>query len=297
MENNRSVSPKKKINTVIARYCPYALFLPFLIFVAMFELLPLLTMVIRSFTVENGSGFTLENYLSGIFQRPAYRAAIKNTLELSFYSAVIGLFIVFIAAAILANAKHKMQSKYMMLLTVTSHFTGVPLVFAFISILGTLGVFVLIGKQLNIGVLGHFDLYTKTGLLLTYIYFQIPLGTLIMIPAFEAIHPEWKESASLLQASPFQFWWKVGIPVLIPSIAGTFSILFANAVSSFATPYTLLNNFPLMTISIAGLFVADVRPKPNLGSAFSIIMLFIIIAVILLTNLIKKVFAKGAVQQ
>lgn len=281
---------KKAVLKTIAQFWPA---LPFAVLVGMFELVPLISMIIRSFTKEYGSTFTLDNYINGIFRRPIYIASIKNTLQVSLLSAAIGMVVVFIAAALLVNAKNRLRRSYMTLLTITSNFAGMPLAFAFMSVLGTSGVFILISKNLGFAPLATFDLYTRTGLLLTYVYFQIPLGTLLMLPAFEAIRPEWKESAALLQANPAYFWWKVGIPVMMPSIAGTFSMLFANAVSAYATPYMLIPGQALMALNIAGMFVGENRPRPALGSAFSIIMLLIILGMIGLSNLVKRIYTRG----
>ena len=44
-----------------------------------------------------------------------------------------------------------------------------------------------------------------------FVWFAIPLGTLLLIPGFEAIRKEWKESATLMGATGFQFWIKIGI--------------------------------------------------------------------------------------
>jgi putative spermidine/putrescine transport system permease protein len=183
----------------------------------------------------------------------------------------------------------------MTLLTVTANFWGVPLAFSFISLLGVSGVLVLTGKAINFRPLAEYNLYTLRGLFLLYIYFQIPMGTLLMLPAFEAIRPEWQESAELLQASSLQFWIKVGIPVMIPSITGTFSMLFANAITAYATPMVMLSNAPLMGINIASIFVGDNRPRPNMGSAFSMIMLAFIFLVLGFSNLVRKLCSRGNV--
>jgi putative spermidine/putrescine transport system permease protein len=268
--------------------------LPFLIIACMFEFLPLVSMVIRSFTKEYGHSFTLDNYIKEIFQRPVYIQSIKTTLRLSFHSSLTGLVIVFFTAGILSYARRKIKRLYMTLLTVTSNFWGVPLAFSFISLLGVSGVLVLTGKAINFKPLAEYNLYSLRGLFLLYIYFQIPMGTLLMLPAFEAIRPEWRESAELLQANSFQFWTKVGIPVMIPSITGTFPMLFANAITAYATPMVMLSNAPLMGINIASIFIGDNRPKPNMGSAFSLIMLACIFLVLGLSNLAGRIFSKGS---
>ena len=35
-----------------------------------------------------------------------------------------------------------------------------------------------------------------------YTYFQIPLGVLLLYPAFDALRADWRESAALLGAGP-----------------------------------------------------------------------------------------------
>jgi putative spermidine/putrescine transport system permease protein len=190
--------------------------LPFLIIACMFEFFPLAGMVIRSFTREYGHGFTLDNYVKEIFLRPVYIQSIKSTLGLTLLSSLTGLVIVFVTAGLLTRARKKTKRFAITLLTVTSNFWGVPLAFSFISLLGVSGVLVLIGNAVHFKPLAEYNLYSLQGLFLMYIYFQIPMGTLLMLPAFEAIRPEWQESAELLHARPVQFWAKVGIPTMIP---------------------------------------------------------------------------------
>ena len=101
----------------------------------------------------------------------------------------------------------------------------------------------------------------------------------MMIPAFDGIKREWRESAQVLKAGPLQFWLRVGIPVLAPSIWGTVSILFANSLSAYGTAYALMgNNFSLMTIRIAGMFTGDVVQQVELGSAMSTVLALLMCA-------------------
>lgn len=62
----------------------------------------------------------------------------------------------------------------------TSNFAGVPLAFAFIILLGFNGALTLLLKQ--VGLLEDFSIYSKSGLILVYTYFQIPLGVLLLYP-------------------------------------------------------------------------------------------------------------------
>src|SRR3546814_15442234 len=96
----------------------------------------------------------------------------------------------------------------------TSNFAGVPLAFAFIILLGFNGSITIMLKQA--GIIEDFNLYSKTGLIILYTYFQIPLGVLLLYPAFDAIREDWRESAALLGANGGQFWPHIRLPVRPP---------------------------------------------------------------------------------
>ena len=268
-----------------------AFLLPLAFVIILFECVPLASMVIKSF-LDDGK-FTLDNYVS-VFTKPAYLVAIKNSLWITLSSAVVGLIIDFFLGMALSGSKGKGKSLYLSLLNLTSTFSGVPLSIAFITVLGTSGVFVLMGRQLGIDALADYNLYSLGGMFIIYVYFQIPMGTLLILPAFEKIRREWKESARLMDAGSIRFWVQVGIPVIMPSILGTFNMLFANAIATYATPYLLVNNsISLLPVKVVDMFVGDVKQRPGLGSALSIVLLTIVLIQIGLTNLCKKHFEKG----
>ena len=57
-----------------------------------------------------------------------------------------------------------------------------------------------------------FTLFSKTGVELVYLYFQIPLMILVIAPAIDGLRREWREAAANLGATPRQFWRHVGLP-------------------------------------------------------------------------------------
>lgn len=125
--------------------------------------------------------------------------------------------------------------------------------------------------------------------MITYIYFQIPLSMLLLLPAFESIKKEWKDAVGLLGGSSLTFWLKVGIPVLMPSILGTFSTMFANAIAAYATAYALvMNNVSILPIRISEQFVGDVVQNPHLGGALAVILMILMILSILMNKKILQ---------
>ena len=262
--------------------------LPFFLIAFLFEILPLANIVIESFSKTGGNGFTLEHFVK-IFTTRLYQQSIFNSLWISIFSALAGIIIAFLGAKAANAASAKVRNIFTSVLNITSNFAGVPLAFAFMILLGNVGILTLIGKNYGISFLADFDLYTINGLLLTYIYFQIPLATLLMLPIFGGLKKEWREAVGLLGGNSFHYWFKVAIPSLLPSILGTFSVLFANSLAAYGTAYALLsNNIALLPIRISQQYVGEVVQNQEFGCALSLVMMALMILSILITNKLQK---------
>ena len=263
--------------------------LPFIILISMFEIIPVLGIVIRSFTPDDGTiGVTLSNYIR-VFSKPLYQSAIINSLVIAVFSSVIGLVVAFFGAKAAYEKGGTAKKIFMSILNMVSNFSGVPLAFAYIIMLGNTGVLTLIGQKYGIGFLANFPLYSVVGLMITYIYFQIPLSVLLLLPAFESIKKEWKEAVNILGGTSGIFWIKVGVPVLMPSILGTFSTMFANSIAAYATAYALvMNNISILPIRISEQFVGDVVQNPHLGGALAVVLMMMMVASILMNEMILK---------
>nr|WP_189656921.1 MULTISPECIES: ABC transporter permease subunit [Pseudomonas] len=250
------------------RYLALLCLLPFAVFFIIFQVAPLAWVALNSLQSESGWG--LANF-SKIFASKFYLQALQRSLEISFWSSLFGIVIATLGAYSLRRVDSKLRDFVSAFANMTSNFAGVPLAFAFIILLGFNGALTLLLKQM--GLLGDFSIYSKTGLILVYTYFQIPLGVLLLYPAFDALREDWRESAALLGASHWQFWRHIGLPVLTPALLGTFVILLANALGAYATVYALTTgNFNVLPIRIAGLVAGDISLDPNLASALAMVL-------------------------
>lgn len=291
---NQKNSIRQGLNLMKKKTYIYLLALvPFLIVAMLYEIVPLITVIVKSFQPDGGTGFTLENYQS-VFSKLLYQKAIINSIKISLTSAVAGIIIAFLGARAAHQHQGKLNHVFMTVLNMVSNFAGIPLAFAYMILLGNAGLVVNIGKKLGINALSTYNLYTMNGMSLIYIYFQIPLSTLLLIPAFDGVQKQWKEACTLLGGTPGIFWRKVGIPVLMPSILGTFSVLFANALAAYATIYALMmDNIALLPVQIAGCFTGEVKIRAGLGGALSVVMMAIMVIMILITNGLSRRFQKG----
>ena len=250
------------------RYLALLCLLPFAVFFIIFQIAPLAWVAINS--VQSEAGWGLANF-SKVFASKFYLQALQRSLEISFWSSLFGIIIATLGAYSLRQVDSRLRDFVSAFANMTSNFAGVPLAFAFIILLGFNGALTLLLKQ--VGLLEDFSNYSKSGLILVYTYFQIPLGVLLLYPDFDALREDWRESAALLGASHWQYWRHIGLPVLTPALLGTFVILLANALGAYATVYALTTgNFNVLPIRIAGLVAGDISLDPNLASALAMVL-------------------------
>jgi putative spermidine/putrescine transport system permease protein len=258
---------------------------PFAIVFIVFQIAPLVWVLVHSLQSED-TGWGLDNF-SKIFASKFYLQAIQQSLEISFWSSLFGIVIAVLGSYSLHKVDSKLRNFVNAFANMTSNFSGVPLAFAFIILLGFNGSITIMLKQA--GIIEDFNLYSKTGLIILYTYFQIPLGVLLLYPAFDALREDWRESASLLGANSWQFWRFIGLPVLTPALLGTFVILLANALGAYATVYALTTgNFNVLPIRIAAMVSGDISLDPNMASALAVILVGLMTLVTLVHQWLLK---------
>lgn len=261
---------------------PVIFLLPFVLFFFLFQLAPVLWVIINSFSLDDT--LSLENYLQSL-NSPYILQAFSNSLWLAVCSGFSGLVI----AALLVNSLRKIDSRtgnaVIAFINMINNFSGVPLAFAFIIILGINGAITLLLRQY--GIIDGFDLYGKWGLLAIYIYFQIPLAVLLLYPAFDGLDDDWRGAAALLGASNLQYSLRIMLPVLFPALLGTFVILLANAMGAYASVYALTaGNYNVITVRIASMVSGDIFPEPNQAAAISVLLMLIMLLITVIQQLL-----------
>jgi putative spermidine/putrescine transport system permease protein len=251
---------------------------PFFIFALMFLIFPTLYLVVGAFQNDQGE-YTLAN-IQQLFSDPSIRNAYWVSIKISFWSATIGAFVgLAMAIAIVRGGLPRwVRATTMTFSGVASNFAGVPLAFAFLATLGRLGLVTIILRDLfglNIYAMG-FNILTSWGLIVVYLYFQIPLMIVIITPAIDGLKKEWGEAAATLGATTWQYWRMVVIPVLWPSFLGTVILLFANAFGAIATAYAFTgSSLSIVPIKLYAQIRGDVLHNPHLGYALAFGMIVI----------------------
>jgi putative spermidine/putrescine transport system permease protein len=246
---------------------------PFFLFATAFEVLPILVLVRSSLADEGGLGL-------GNFRRaltPMMLRSFGNSIQLSFVTALLGVaFGTVVAHAIVTTRNATLRSALTALADVSANFGGAPLAFAFIITLGSTGVVTLLLAAIGIELYPEFRIYSVAGLTVAYLYFQLPLLILLIIPALLGLQREWREAATSLGATGFQYWTRVALPILAPSLLGSFLLLFANAFGAYATAWTLTgSDVNLITVQIAALVRGEVQLDPGLADSLALLSLVV----------------------
>lgn len=250
--------------------------IPLLLILGYFFLFPISRLVYVSF-LSNDHTFTLSNFETA-FKEP-YRTGFLNSIKIGLLSAAIAAFPGAIAAYFIeSRGPSKLRRTIAVMSGVLANTGGVPLAFMFTAAIGLQGQLTKMLKAAGWDIYtGHFSLGTFQGLLVVYLYFQLPLMIIVFSPAIVSLRREWAEAARNLGANQFSYWRRIGIPLLFPSFIASFLLLFASGFSAYATANALtVGNLPLTPLQIGGLLDGNVSAQQlNLGKALGVVMIVI----------------------
>lgn len=240
---------------------------PFAAFMLLFLAYPITVVLTKS--VTPGGSFGVESLVRAL--SGSYRTGFVNSIALATTSALVGGIIGLLLALVVRGMTrprwlHPTLDSWS---AVASQLGGVPLAFAFIATIGAQG---LVTKGLlslgvdpadyGVSVSGFW------GIVIVYLYFQIPLMFLVIMPAVNGLRSSWREAAFILGASPARYWRMVGIPVLLPAVLGGMVLLFVNAFTAYATVYVLNSGGQLVPLQIRFLLQGNVvTGEEDLGNA------------------------------
>ncbi len=250
---------------------------PFFLFTLLFIVFPSVSLFIGSFQ-DNQGNFTLQNFIALTDPNiiSAYWVSIRISAATAVGGGILGFFLAY--AVTVGGLPRWVRNLLTTFSGVASNFAGVPLAFAFIATLGRTGLVTVILKTvfgLDLYNQG-FSLYSFWGLTLTYMFFQFPLMVLVITPALDGLKKEWREASENLGANSYQYWTKIALPILLPSLLATMILLFGNAFGAYATALSLTGGFiNLVTIVIGSEIKGDVLHNVNLGYALAFGMIII----------------------
>ena len=246
---------------------------PFFAYVGIFLLWPTGIVVVDALKNPNGA-WAFSNFTE--LGNPQVRGYFIGSLKLCLYSSLLGAVFGAILAYAVASGDPDgtVRRLYIAVSGVLAQFGGVILAFSFLVLIGP------------VGILFHASWYFEFpwGIGLIYTYFQIPLMVLVFLPAIDGLKVQWREASENLGASAWQYWRHVGAPLLMPAFLGAALLLFANALSAFATAVAWENQVAYIVPQQIGIAMSSEVGLSSVNEADLLALGMVILVAIVMTG-------------
>lgn len=232
--------------------------IPYVIFMMLFVVLPVLVIIYYAFT--NGQGqFSVENF-SNFFTNSRTMLTLLYSFGIAIVTTVVCLVIAYPVALILAKSSFKRKSTLLLLFVM-------PMWINF-----TLRVTAL--KEILTVIESNLAYYPLLNTIIGMTYDFLPFMILPIYNVIAKIDPSYEEAALDLGGKPKTVLFKVLIPLSMPGIVSGISMVFLPSMTNYVVLDMLYNSTYIMGSLIGSYFsVYDW----NNGSVISVILLMIIL--------------------
>lgn len=264
------------------------------IFLAIIFYIPILRLLNTAFTDTEGR-ITLE-YFKSIFTRSYNLRVISFTFKEAFLSALVTLLLGLPGAYIVSHFDFKGKSLLLSLTTVPFVLPPLLVALGFILLFGSNG---LVNRILMSGF-GLKEpltiLYSFAGIIMVHAFYNFPVIVRIVGAQWEGISEKYTFAARSLGANPIQTFFRVTLPLILPAIISSFSIVFLFCFLSFAIILTIGGaSYATLEVSIYTYFTmfSDFKTGSALAIFQGLFSLFVVYIYLKVGNLFKT----GALQR
>lgn len=217
----------------------YLLFIPCIVLVACFMIVPLVEIIIPTFTnIEDGmfsayKEFFTDSYMMSIFLR---------TIKISLISSVICMIIGVPVSYYISRVSKKIRGLFIALTVFPILTNSVVRSFAWMSILGKSGIINTLLMKLNIINEPLSLLYTEGAIIVGTVYIFLPLMIISLVGVMENIDNDLLEAAESLGANKLKSFFKVVFPLSLPGLIVGTVLVFTGSLTAYTTPQLLGGN-------------------------------------------------------
>lgn len=242
-----------------------------------FTIVPLILVVIFSFTTEQG-GFTLD----WIISIEKYVPVIIKSLGLAMISTIICLILGFPVAYILSRLRVSSQRIMLMLVILPMWMNFLLRTYAWMTLLENQG---LINKLLEFFGLGSIQLINTSGaVVIGMVYNYLPFMILPLYSIMTKIDKSVIEAAQDLGSNGYNVFRKIVIPLSVPGIVSGITMVFVPSVSTFIISRMLGGGSNILIGDVIEQQFIGSTYNPYMGSAISLILMVIILIIMGIIN-------------
>lgn len=250
---------------------------PYLVWMIVFILVPLIMIAYFAFTTDGGQ-LTLK-YVSDVGQ---YANIFIRSIWLSLIATAICLVVAYPVAFILSRMEKHKQGTMLMIVMLPMWMNFLLRTYAWMTLLGNNGI---INYLLGLIGLGPFKLInTSAAVVLGMVYNYLPFMILPLYSVMEKIDKSLFEAASDLGCSSAQTLIRVVIPLSVPGITSGITMVFVPAISTFIISRMLGGGSNLLIGDLIEMQFLGNAYNPHLGAAISLVLMVIILVIMTVMN-------------
>lgn len=251
--------------------------IPYVIWMALFVVAPLLLVVIYAFTSRDG-GVTAENFAS----MAQYAVVFGRSFLLAILATLICIVIGYPVAYILSKEGPTVRRIAMMLIMLPMWMNYLLRTYSWMFLLERNG---LINTLLNaIGLPPLNIINTSSAVVLGMVYNFLPFMILPIFSVIEKIDPKVIEAAQDLGANGITVFRRVIFPLSLPGVLSGITMVFIPSVSTFVISRLLGGGKSLLLGDLIEMQFLGGAYNPHLGSAISLVMMAIVLVCMALMN-------------
>lgn len=284
-----AAAPRARLMETLGDWGPA---LPLLALLALLLIAPAVQLVVGS--LSGPDGLTLAHW-QRTFANLNDRAAIATSLTLAVLVASLSTLIGGPLAWLLSRMLPVSRAGWIALLNVAANFGGIGLGFAFLATLGTVGMVTLSVAALGLGWAPPSPA-SFTGLVLAYLYTNVPLFVLLTIPAMSVVRDDWWEAAQTASATRLRFWMEVGLPVLAPFLAAGWLLIFTWSVGIYGIAFALAGSGGATDVRLLTLQIGLILQSSVFGQERAYVLAVVLMAIATLALLGYRLLLRRAVR-
>ncbi len=252
---------------------------------AIFLLWPLIKLFYSAF--YNNGKFTIEQFVN-FFSKKYYRKSITNSLKVSSLATLITLIIGVPLAYFYQMYEIKGKSVLQVIVILCSMSAPFIGAYSWIMLLGRNGVVTAFIKKLTGFVMPN--IYGFNGILLVLSLQLFPLVFLYVSGALKNIDNSLLEASENMGCTGVKRFFKVVIPLCIPTIIAATLLVFMRAFADFGTPLLIGEGYQTFPTVIYNAYFAETGSDHNFGAAVSVIGIAITAIIFLLQRWVNSKF-------
>jgi len=256
---------------------PMWLFIPCAIALAYLVLPPLFFILYSSVTPSDfeHSEFTLANF-GNIFESLAqFKTLVWNTFLFSVGSATWALVCGTVMAWLAERSNARFRAVAYLAAFVSFAVPGLIKVIGWILLFGPEAGIINVAVDAVTGISPIFNIFSMGGMILVEGFLWTPIVFLLMATPFRSMDPSLEEAAVVSGSTDLQVFWKVTLPMALPSVLSVLILTFIRSLEAFEIPALIgmPAGIDVLTTQIFLQLREGYLPEYGSASAYSVILI------------------------